>query len=163
METKQFVGSFVNVILTLQTCGQRSSRATESKRRALGNCFPEWICLMFQISKCRGDWNLGLCTCYVLAKREPLRNGDFREKKRVLPAEKIGIWHCAALLLSQVPNKLIDVACIDLDLSLLYILTWGTYSKFARENNFPALGVCFQQPCSSAGHRFAASRSPKKH
>jgi len=45
------------------------------------------------------------------------------EEKRVLPAGKIGIWHCAALLFSQVPNKLIDVACMDLDLSLLYIWT----------------------------------------
>jgi len=38
-ETKRFVGSFVNMILTQQTCGQRSSRAAESKRRALGNYF----------------------------------------------------------------------------------------------------------------------------
>jgi len=39
------------------------------------------------------------------------------------------------------------------------ILTLGTYSKLARENNFLALGVCFPQPCTSAGRRFAASRS----
>jgi len=39
VKTKRFVGSFVNVILTRQTCGQRSSRAAESKRRALGNYF----------------------------------------------------------------------------------------------------------------------------
>jgi len=41
VETKhwQFVGSFVNVILARQTCGQLSSRAAESKRRALGNSF----------------------------------------------------------------------------------------------------------------------------
>jgi len=31
--------------------------------------------------------------------------------------------------------------CIDLDLSLLYILILGTYSKFARKINFLALGV----------------------
>jgi len=36
-------------------------------------------------------------------------------------------------------------------------LILGTYSKFARENNFLALGVFFPQPCSSAGCRFAAS------
>ena len=36
VETKGFVGSFVNMILTRQTCGQRSSGAAESKRRALG-------------------------------------------------------------------------------------------------------------------------------
>ena len=39
LETKRFVGSFVHVILTRQTCGQSSSRAAESKRRALGNYF----------------------------------------------------------------------------------------------------------------------------
>jgi len=35
VETKQFVGSFLNVILTRQNCGQRSSRAAERKHRAL--------------------------------------------------------------------------------------------------------------------------------
>jgi len=80
VETKRFVGSFSNVILTRQTCGQRSSRAAESKRRAPGNYFCEWICYMFLISKCRGDWDLGLCTFWVLAKRESLRNGAFRKK-----------------------------------------------------------------------------------
>jgi len=40
VEKKQFVGSFVNVILTRQTCGQRSSRPAESKRPALGLFFP---------------------------------------------------------------------------------------------------------------------------
>jgi len=62
--------------------------------------------------------------------------------------------HCVAVLQTQVPKL-----CTDLDLSLLYILIWGTYSKFARKNNFPALGVCFPQPCSSAGRMFAVSRS----
>jgi len=55
LETKRFVGSFVNVILTRQTCSQRSSRGAESKRRALGNYFPKRICYMFLMSKCRGD------------------------------------------------------------------------------------------------------------
>jgi len=41
VETKQFIGSFVNVILTRQTCGQRSSRAAESKHRGKGNYFSE--------------------------------------------------------------------------------------------------------------------------
>jgi len=45
--TKRFVCSFANVILTWQICGQRSSRAVESKRRALGNYFSERICYMF--------------------------------------------------------------------------------------------------------------------
>ena len=83
METKRFVGSFkfVNVILTRQTCGQRSSGAAESgKRRALGNYFSERICYMFLISKCRGDRDLGLCPTSVLAFGEPQRNGKIREK-----------------------------------------------------------------------------------
>ena len=41
METNRFVSSFVNVTLTRQTCGQRSSRAAESKRQAIGNYFSE--------------------------------------------------------------------------------------------------------------------------
>ena len=61
-------------------------------------------------------------------------------KKPVSPAETIGIWHCASVLFSQVPNK-----CTDLDLSLLYILTSGAYNKFAR--NF----------CSSAQRLLSAA------
>jgi len=64
-----------------------------------------------------------------------------------------GSRHCASVLQTQVPKL-----CTDLDHSLLYILIFGTYSKFTRENNFLALGVCFPQPYSSAGHRFAESR-----
>jgi len=62
--------------------------------------------------------------------------------------------HCAVVLQTQVPKL-----CTDLDLSLLYILILGTYSKFARKHNFPVLGVCFPHPCSSAGRMFAVSRS----
>jgi len=66
-ETKRFVGSNVNVILTRQTCGQRSSMSAGSKRRALENYFYEQICHMFLVSKRRGDWHLGMCTSWVLA------------------------------------------------------------------------------------------------
>jgi len=75
VETKRFVSSFANVILTRQSCGQRSSRAAESKRRALENYFTEQICYMFLRSKCREDQDLGLCTTSVLAFGEPQRNG----------------------------------------------------------------------------------------
>ena len=33
---------------------------------------------MFLISKCRGDWNLGLCPASVLAFAEPLRSSKIR-------------------------------------------------------------------------------------
>ena len=69
-----------------------------------------------------------------------------RRKNRILP--------CAAVLQTQVPKL-----CTDLGLSHLYIFILETWSKFARKNNFPALGICFPQSCSSAGRRFAASLS----
>ena len=46
---------------------------------------------------------------------------------------------------------------------LLYIFISGTYSKFARENNFLSPGVCFPQLCSSAGRRLAAGLPRQDH
>jgi len=69
VETKRFVGNVSNVILTRQTCGQHSSRAAESKRRALGNYFCERICYIFLISKCRGDRVLVLCNFWGTCKK----------------------------------------------------------------------------------------------
>ena len=92
-----------------------------------------------------------LLKCRVCSIKQ--RSGDFREKQ-FFDAGKIGICYRALVLQTQVPKL-----CTDLDLSLLYILILGTYSKFARKNNFLALGVDFLQPFSSAGRRFAASRS----
>jgi len=59
-----------------------------------------------------------------------------------------GSRHSAAVLQTQVPKL-----CTDPDLSLLYISMMGTYSKFARKNDFSALGVRFPQPFSSTGRR----------
>jgi len=78
VETKRFVDSSVNVVLTRQTCGQRSRRTAESKRQVIENYLSERICYLFLISKCRGDWDLGMCTFWVLAKRKPLHNAKFR-------------------------------------------------------------------------------------
>jgi len=78
----------------------------------------------------------------------------FLSSTKALAHDTIRFCHCAAVLQTQVPEL-----CTDLDLSFRYILSLGTYSKFAQKNNFLALGVCFPQPCSSAGCRFAASRS----
>jgi len=94
--------------------------------------------------------NFGTCIWRTEAQWRFLKKKTFSS----FDAGKIEFCHCAAVLQTQVPK-----VCTDLDLSLLYILTLGTYSKFARKNNFLALGVCFPQPCSSAGRIFAASRS----
>jgi len=74
--TNQLVGSKPNMICPRQTCGQRSGIAAESKRRALESYFPARICYMFWISKCSGEWDLGLCTFPGLANRMPLHTGD---------------------------------------------------------------------------------------
>ena len=75
-----------------------------------------------------------------------------------LTAKFVRICQCAAAFFLQVLKL-----CTELDLTLLYILEWRTYSKFAGEDNFLALGVCFPQSCSSAGHMFAMSRSCLHH
>jgi len=50
----------------------------DSKRRALENWSCVRICYMFRISKCRGDWDLGLCTTSVLALGELNCHGKIR-------------------------------------------------------------------------------------
>jgi len=102
VETKQFVGSFENAILTQQTCGQRSNRVAESKCRSLGNDFSEWICYVFLMSKCRGDWDY-ICALFVHLRKEKRCAMATSGKKRVSPAGKIGIWHCAALSACYTP------------------------------------------------------------
>jgi len=88
-------------------------------------------------------------------KNQHLSQSDWTKgrEKRVSPAGKIGIWHCAAALFSQIPKK-----CTDLDLSLLYILISGTSSKFARKINFLALGVY----CPAGQSVFCRSRPQLK-
>ena len=155
VQTKWFVGSSVNIILTLQTCG-RSSRAAESKRQALGNYFSQQICYMIPISKLeyRRDFDLGLHTFWVLAKKNrcamvtyAIKTYFARRKNR-----NVAFRSCFFHELKK---------CTDPDLSLLYHLhlMLETYGRFARKNVFLALSVCFPQTCSRAGRRFAASRS----
>ena len=74
--------------------------------------------------------------------------------KTSLDTKFVGSRHCSAAFSLQVPKS-----CTDLDLTLLYIPILGKYSRFVRENELLALGVCFPQPCSSAGCWSAASRS----
>ena len=52
-------------------------------------------------------------------------------KKTCLVAPKIGIWHCAAVLHTQIPKMR-----TDLDPSFLYVLIDETCDKFGRENDF---------------------------
>ena len=142
METKRFVGSFVNVILTRQTCGQRSSRAAESKRRAIGNYFSERICYMFLISKCRGDSDLGLCTTSVLAFGDPQRNAKsvFNTSKHVFFLSDFTIHNCVTFT-KLLKNRFVSTT----KNSMKYVVNWIPLRIRVRSRN--------TQPHLNAGRR----------
>jgi len=141
------------VILTRQTCGQRSSGAAESKRRAPGNYFPDWICYIFLLSKCRWDWGLGLCTFWVLAKREPLRNGNFRNKTCFARTKNRNLALRSGSLFASTQKLHRPRSHSPLQFDIKNIL------QIYAQMQFPVLGVCFLQTRSRAGRRFAVSRS----
>jgi len=149
VETKRFVGSNENVILTRQTCGQRSSRAAGGKRWALAFIVAIQIWHMFWGSKCIGESNLDVCTTSALAKKILLRSADFRQI----------LWPNTFFNRNSALRSQVQKLCTDLDRTFFYILVSWTYIKFARKNKMLALGVCFSQTCTSAGRMFAASRS----
>jgi len=91
--------------------------------------------------------NLGTCTWRTHARwQNP-------QKKTCFDAVKIGFSRSTPVLQAQVPKL-----CTDLDLSLLYILILGTYSKFARKIIFLALGVY----CPAGQSAFRRSRPQLK-
>jgi len=61
--------------------------------------------------------------------------------KSIFPASKHVFYQKSPLRLGS-PNASHE-AVADQDLSLLYNLILGKYSKFTRKNNFLALGACF--------------------
>jgi len=94
-----------------------------------------------------------VCEWLRYLRRECVRTVPTFGLKTCLAAEFVRSRHCAAAFSLQVPKS-----CTDLDLTFLYISIPRTYIKFVRENKMLALGVCFPQPCSSNGRKFAASR-----
>jgi len=74
----------------------------------------------------------------VLAKRELLRNAKFRF------AGESSFFLMSSLRSGSV--FAINKKCTDLDFSLLYILTSGTYSKFLWKNNFQRSAFAFRSP-----------------
>jgi len=115
---------------------------------------------MFQVSTCRVESDLGLHMTSVLAKKMPLRSADFRRimRRNTFFNRKSALRSGILFTRTNVPKS-----CVDLDPTLLYTLILESYSKFVRKNEILALGVCFPQPYSSAGRRFAASRSRLDH
>jgi len=78
VETNEVVRSNSNVILTRQTCGQRSSRVAGSKHRALAFYFSIRIWHMFSISKCRGKSDLDRCMTSIFANGMRLPSTNIR-------------------------------------------------------------------------------------
>jgi len=103
VEMKRFFGSTVNVMLTRQTCGQRSSRAAGGKRRVLAFCISYEFGTCSENQKCRGDWDLGLCTTSGFAKKCSCAlptSEKFCGQTRFL----IGSRYCATAFFLQVPK-----------------------------------------------------------
>jgi len=91
-----FLSALLSLVISMPEISERSARALRNGadvvREAIGNLFCVWVCYMFLVSKCRGDWDLGLCTTSVLALGERLRDGKIRKKNvfrrrknRILP------------------------------------------------------------------------------
>ena len=93
-----FLSALLSLVISMTRRSERSAGALRNGadvvREAMGNQFCVQICDMFRISKCRGDWDLGLCTTSVLALGERMRDGKIRETKTCFDAGKIGFCHC---------------------------------------------------------------------
>jgi len=74
-------------------------------RTETGNYFCVRICYKFLISDCKEDWDLGLCTSWVLAKREPLSKSDFWKKMRFRPQKKLDIAIAQRIYKRQYPKS----------------------------------------------------------
>ena len=122
------------MILTRQTCGQRSSMAAGSKHQALAlaSYVSERIWCMFPVPKCRREWNLGLCSFSILAK-------SLECSCAVKAHDKFGGWRNAFCNRKSPPSSRILFANLKVshkpgDVTFLYILTLGTFTKIAWKN-----------------------------
>ena len=95
-----FLSALLSLVISKTGRSERSAGALDTAlrdgvdvvREAIGNKYCVRICYMFLISRCRGDWGLGLCTTSGPAFGELQRSGDFQEKNvfqrkknRILP------------------------------------------------------------------------------
>jgi len=115
---------------------------------------------MFFISKCRVKSDLGVCMTSVLAKRIRLRSANFR---RILRPNTFLNWKSALYgrILFASTKGMHRTRCdfpLHIDIKNIYqICTKNEISSARRLLLF--VWVCFPQPWSSDGRRFAASRS----
>ena len=159
LKTNHLLDSNSNLTLTRQTCYHRSSRVAESKHWALAFDFSVRIWYMFFIPKSRVESDLGLCMISVLAMRMRLCSANFR---RILRSNSF--WNRKSALCGRIffasteimhrprSNFPLHIFCLFVCLGLIL----RTHAKFVCKIKMLALGVCFPQPCSSDGRRFAA-------
>jgi len=76
-DSNQLFGSNPNVILTAQTCGSAEVWLRKANTE-LPLHFSVRFCYMFLTSKCRGEWEVGVCMTAGLAKTMPRHSGEFR-------------------------------------------------------------------------------------
>jgi len=117
----------------------------DSKCRALGNYFPVRIYYEFLISKCRGDWDLDLCTFGVFAFINPLSDGKIRFFLRAKRVFFLGVIRFVKTLSKR------RMFVSFMKISACWLLLWHRLSnstKFVEKRDLPSHG----QTC---GHRFA--------
>jgi len=130
----------------------RAGLVAGSKHRALALYFSVRMWYVFLISVCRGESGLGLCVTSVFAKGMRQHRADFLFKNVLGRRIRSKLALCSHIIFAS------PKSCTDLDLTFLYISILRAYTNFVRKNKMLALGVCFPQPCSSAGRRFEVAR-----
>jgi len=106
------------------------------------------------ISKYRGESDLDLCLTMGLEKRMPLHSGDFRFQN--IFGRKI-CWKLPVQ--SGILFASPDVTHRPCGASIQLSPTFRHWERVTVLLKMQSLGICFPQQCSSAGRRFAASRS----
>ena len=162
-KTNKVVCGNSNVILMRQTCGHSSSRVAGVKHQALAFYYSIQIWYVFLPSICKGESDLGLFTTSGLAKRIRLHAANFQFKN--VCGRKIrqrSALH-SRILFASTEVMPVRTTRSDSPSPLHFKLMLRTNTKYMCKNKKLAFGVCFPQPCSSAGRRFAASRSRLNH
>jgi len=145
VETKRFVIGKVNMILTRQPCGKRSSMSAGSKRRALANFIFRANLLCVPNIKSNADWDLGLplrnAKLHFFAmpnsNRCAMLNSNFSAGETSFFSRKFSLRTGSHFASTH--------KCTDLDLSLVYILMFWTHGKFVRKIiSKRSLSVCFR-------------------
>ena len=152
VEMNQLLGSNPNVSI----CGKYAVRARVRLRQANAER-QHFICpcefaICFDPSECRGKSDLGTRN-FGTCKNKAAAQWRHQMKNRI---QSQNLSEVATAQRHYFASP--EVVHRPRSDHPLHFLILGTYSKSVWQNKMLALGVCFPQPCSSAGRMFAASR-----